>query len=191
MIYSKNDIRISIAELERKGLTTIADIELHGYVLLDFKRPEYDPYTESITDSGTLDNKVVWDIKPLSDAAASKALDELRVIVIAGLKSDTSIKISQGFDSSALGVSHHYDSDKPTDQTNILAAVKGGSAREFTCTDPDGVKRPVLHSAAELEQVLADGEEWINSNVRDLWTLIDKANDPSLTPSELQQIRLV
>jgi len=61
-----------------------------------------------------------------------------------------------GFSSSSLGIAHTYDSAME-DQLNLIGAAGANIDLLYTCTDAAGVKDAVLHTAAQLKQVYADG----------------------------------
>lgn len=61
-----------------------------------------------------------------------------------------------GFQSSALGSPHTYDSSRD-DQLNLVGAANASIDMPYTCTDANGVKTEVLHTAAQLKQVYLDG----------------------------------
>lgn len=65
--------------------------------------------------------------------------------------------ITGGFESSALGESYRYDSDEH-DQLNLIGATAMGAALPYRCLRiSDGVEDYVMHTTAQLQQVLADG----------------------------------
>ncbi|WP_078125864.1 hypothetical protein [Leptospira alexanderi] len=66
------------------------------------------------------------------------------------------LKIIAGFDSSALGEIHHYESDRE-DQLNLIGSVSLNSEVLYKCTNSLGLKEYRTHSASEIKQVLNDG----------------------------------
>lgn len=98
------------------------------------------------------------------DAAAETAA---RLAKIDELKQACTTAIQSGFTSSALGTPHTYDSELPTDQTNIIGAMVAslsGASIPFTCTDSSGYKEQRLHTAAQLQQVFQAGMQHIVTN---------------------------
>lgn len=86
---------------------------------------------------------------------------------IASLKASCKSAIESGFSSSALGTPHTYDSELPTDQTNIIGAMVAslsGASIPFTCTDSNGYKEQRLHTSAQLQQVFQAGMQHIVVN---------------------------
>ena len=86
----------------------------------------------------------------LADAKASK---------IAELKLKCATAIQSGFDSSALGAQHKYDSEQHNVDW-IQAVVASAGSNNITCDDGKGTaasKKPRQHTAAQSKQVLTDG----------------------------------
>jgi len=83
---------------------------------------------------------------------AAKAAAESASVINVACAAD----IVGGFSSSALGIAHTYDSAME-DQLNLIGAAGANIDLLYTCTDAAGVKDAVLHTAAQLKQVYADG----------------------------------
>lgn len=84
-------------------------------------------------------------------------LEEAKTVKLDRLKADCTAAINAGFVAAALGSDHRYDTDKPTDQVNLIAAGLGGVDLPFTCTDlatETKAQRP--HTAEQLAQVYAE-----------------------------------
>ena len=64
--------------------------------------------------------------------------------------------IEGGFESSALGAVYTYES-KLEDQLNLIGAASAGVELPYQCTDAAGVKAEVVHTAAQVQRVFADG----------------------------------
>lgn len=66
-------------------------------------------------------------------------------------------EIVGGFESSALGAAHRYDSAE-TDQLNLIGAVQLGVDLQYRCTEvATGIKQHRLHTNTQMAQVLGDG----------------------------------
>ena len=84
-------------------------------------------------------------------------LDEVKKARLDVLKTACSAAINAGFVSSALGSAHRYDTDKPTDQLNLIGAGLGGVDLPFTCTDlATETKQQRPHTALQLAQVYTE-----------------------------------
>lgn len=86
-------------------------------------------------------------------AAEVPAAQQAKILV---LKQSCTNAIQAGFTCDALGSAHIYDSELPTDQTNILGAMiasMSGASIPFTCTDVNGHKEQRLHTSTQLQQV--------------------------------------
>lgn len=91
-------------------------------------------------------------------------LSAVQTAQVAVLRAACGAEIVAGFASQALGVSHTYPS-QATDQTNLIGAVTAsqspsagpGWACNFWCEDGGGTWAFVSHTAAQIQQVLADG----------------------------------
>lgn len=84
-------------------------------------------------------------------------LDRARAERTIAINTDCRAAIIGGFTSSALGTPHVYDSEE-TDQINIVGAALAGVDQPYKCLDPStDVKSFHLHTAAQLQQLLADG----------------------------------
>ena len=94
-------------------------------------------------------------------------LDRGKASKIAELKIACTKAIQSGFTSGALGSVHTYDSELPTDQTNIIGAMVAslsGASIPFTCTDSTGYKEQRLHTSSQLQQVFQAGMQHIVAN---------------------------
>lgn len=101
------------------------------------------------------------------EVTTEELLQAARLAKIAELKQACTTAIQSGFTSSALGTSHIYDSELPTDQTNIIGAMVAslsGASIPFTCTDSNGYKEQRLHTSAQLQQVFQAGMQHIVTN---------------------------
>ena len=86
-----------------------------------------------------------------------------------------------GFQSSALGTAYTYDSSRD-DELNLVGAANAGIDMPYTCTDANGVKAEVLHTAAQLKQVYMDGIAFKSaqlSKARNLKAYIEAATTQS------------
>ena len=78
---------------------------------------------------------------------------------IEALEAKAAAKINSGFESSALGAKHKYDSEQHNIDW-IQAAVLSAAAAKITCDDGKGAatsKAPRQHTAAQCKTVLTDG----------------------------------
>ncbi len=95
---------------------------------------------------------------------AAQLFAEAQATQIAALSAACAAAIVAGFTSSALGSAHTYPS-QPTDQTNLIGAVTASQspglpstwACNFWCADSSGAWAFRSHTAAQIQQVLADG----------------------------------
>lgn len=96
--------------------------------------------------------------------------------------------IIAGFASDALGIEHTYPS-KPIDQTNLIGAVTASQSPtlpstwvcNFWCADSAGVWEFRPHTAAQIQQVLADGvsvREGMSAKLDGLAKQVMNALDP-------------
>jgi hypothetical protein len=91
-------------------------------------------------------------------------LANARQLKISALMRDCSKAIVAGFESSALGSEHDYPY-MPTDQNNLAAAATASLSPglpadwtvQFWCADGAGVWSHATHTAAQIQQVMADG----------------------------------
>lgn len=100
-------------------------------------------------------------------ATEEELVEATKLVKIDELKQACTTAIQSGFTSSALGAPYTYDSELPTDQTNIIGAMVAslsGAAIPFTCTDSNGYKEQRLHTAAQLQQVFQAGMQHIVVN---------------------------
>ena len=105
--------------------------------------------------------------QPTQHELESAAVPAARLAKIAELKRACTTAIQSGFTSAALGTPHTYDSELPTDQTNIIGAMVAslsGATIPFTCTDSNGYKEQRLHTSAQLQQVFQAGMQHIVIN---------------------------
>lgn len=92
-------------------------------------------------------------------------LDALRAARVQGLRADCAADIVGGFSSSALGAAHQYPSAQ-TDQINLMGSVTASLLPDlapewetpFWCADGAGMWAFRPHSAAQIQQVGADGK---------------------------------
>ena len=99
------------------------------------------------------------------DPASLLTLGELKSAHIAALSAACSAHINAGFESSALGSPHTYPANA-RDQMNLVASVVAsmlpGTPAEWTtpfwCKDSLGTWGFIPHSAAQIQQVGADGK---------------------------------
>ncbi|EMF82191.1 hypothetical protein LEP1GSC188_3423 [Leptospira weilii serovar Topaz str. LT2116] len=66
------------------------------------------------------------------------------------------MKITSGFESSALGELHRYGSDRD-DQLNLIGSASINDSVLYKCEDENGTKEYKLHTASQIKQVLNDG----------------------------------
>jgi len=90
-----------------------------------------------------------------------RTLDELKASKTSEINSACSKAITSGFTSSALGTQHTYQSEQ-TDQLNLMGVVLAGNDSMFKCGVVNANKTTtwnyVMHTIAQLKQVLADGK---------------------------------
>jgi hypothetical protein len=84
-------------------------------------------------------------------------LDELKARKVEALKMACSAAIEGGFQSSALGSPHTYESQQPHDRENLIGARLAGIDLNYTCIDGNRVKTERFHTAAQILQVFNDG----------------------------------
>ena len=90
---------------------------------------------------------------------AATELEEAQYIRTQVLEAKTAAEINSGFESSALGAKHKYDSEQHNIDW-IQAAVLSGAAAKITCDDGKNTatsKAPRQHTAAQCKTVLTDG----------------------------------
>ena len=90
---------------------------------------------------------------------AATELEEAQYIRTQVLEAKTAAEINSGFESSALGAKHKYDSEQHNIDW-IQAAVLSGAAAKITCDDLKNTatsKAPRQHTAAQCKTVLTDG----------------------------------
>lgn len=91
-------------------------------------------------------------------------LAQAQTAQIGALSLECSATICAGFQSSALGSAHTYPS-QPNDQSNLIGAatasqsptLAAGWTCNFWCADSTGAWALRPHTAAQIQQVLADG----------------------------------
>ena len=94
--------------------------------------------------------------------------------------------VTGGFISSALGAPFTYASQLD-DQVNLSGAVTLGIDMPFACTDSQGIKNFVSHTAAQLKQVFQDGAQFKLQAVMKLDGLIGQVQSATTT-DEVNQI---
>ena len=90
---------------------------------------------------------------------AATELAAAQYIRIQVLQAQADAEINSGFESSALGAKHRYDSEQHNIDW-IQAAVLSGAAAKITCDDLKNTatsKTPREHTAAQCKTVLTDG----------------------------------
>ncbi len=125
--------------------------------------PDYRGHTYWLADGSEHhidDVDIVPPVGQLSAKPDSYLLDELKAVNITVLSAACTVQIKAGLASSALGAEHIYDTDKDTDQTNLLAAGLSGVDIDFTCTDiATETKIPRPHTAAQIRQVFEEARD--------------------------------
>jgi hypothetical protein len=138
---------------------------------------------EIITELG----KTLAELGLQPDPPPAPTVDQLLPAKVAELKQSCQSAIESGFQSSALGAPHTYDSRMPQDQINITGAGLGGVDRMFTCTDAAGIKCQRFHTAAQLFQVFTDGAAYTESQKIRFWELMSRV-ESAQTTDELNAI---
>lgn len=127
---------------------------------------------------------------------SARAMNESDLLALAKTKKISSLKqacttaIQSGFTSSALGSAHTYDSELPTDQTNIIGAMVAslsGASIPFTCTDSNGYKEQRLHTAAQLQQVFQAGMQHIVVN-KSRYDTLKKQVEQATTVEDVNEV---
>jgi len=90
--------------------------------------------------------------------------------------------ILAGFDSNSLGSLHHYDGSKE-DQINLIGVHSLGIDIGYPCTNANGIKSEVLHTAAQLSQLFIDAATYKHTVLSKCRTLRNNLN--LLTDQEL------
>lgn len=124
------------------------------------------------------------------EVTAGEILEAYRFLKINELKQSCTTAIQSGFTSSALGTPHTYDSELPTDQTNIIGAMVAslsGASIPFTCTDNNGYKEQRLHTASQLQQVFQAGMQHIVIN-KSHYDSLKKAVEQASTLEEINGV---
>lgn len=107
--------------------------------------------------------------------------DAAKAAKLARLKAACSEAIRAGVVSSALGSPHLYDTDKDSDQLNLVGAGLLGLDIAYTCTDiATGIKAQRVHTAAQMAQVYHEGvalKGGMIGHLNDLRTQLDAATD--------------
>lgn len=93
------------------------------------------------------------------------SFDELKAKRLIELKRACTAAIESGFQSSALGSPHTYESDKPQDRENLIGARLANQGLLYTCIDSQGVKAQRMHTAAQILQVFNDGVAVVQGNL--------------------------
>ena len=110
--------------------------------------------TELIDGQQLIQQGDAWRLRTAADDLA-----EARQAQIAALEVQADAEINSGFESSALGAKHQYDSEQHNIDW-IQAAVLRGAAAKITCDDLKDTatsKVPRQHTAAQCKTVLTDG----------------------------------
>lgn len=88
----------------------------------------------------------------LNDAILNRARSE----ACSRIETSYTRAMLSGFTSSALGALYWYASDGLA-MSLLIGSVAAGTSREFECMDRNEVKAMILHTAAQMIQVLNDG----------------------------------
>lgn len=112
----------------------------------------------NVLSSDSSGNPITVDPKTLVTVAQAQATQS------AALSASCASAIVSGFSSSALGSAHTYPS-QPNDQSNLIGAatasqsptLPAGWTCNFWCADSTGAWALRAHTAAQIQQVLADG----------------------------------
>ena len=115
----------------------------------------------------------VWRLR-----TAATVLAEAQHIRIQALEAKAAEEINSGFESSALGSKHQYDSEQHNIDW-IQAVVLSGDAAKITCDDTKGAatsKTPREHTAAQCKTVLKDGIAALLARKTRFRTLRDQVN---------------
>lgn len=112
------------------------------------------------------ENPQAWAISngAIVSAPATQLLAQAQAAQIAIITQACAGAITGGFSSSALGSAHTYPS-QPNDQSNLIGAatasqsptLPAGWTCNFWCADSTGAWALRAHTAAQIQQVLADG----------------------------------
>lgn len=116
---------------------------------------------------------VVWHLRTAATELAAAQHTRIEV-----LEAKTTEEINSGFESSALGAKHQYDSEQHNIDW-IQAAALSGAAAEITCDDLKGTatsKAPRQHTAAQCKTVLTDGMAALLSRKTKFRGLRDQVN---------------
>jgi hypothetical protein len=124
----------------------------------------YDPTDEQVKPKPEQPENSIWDGNRNCWKTASTifdpvepSIDDVKNARISEFSQRCRKRLLSGFDSSALGSAHHYDSEE-TDQMNLLGAVLTESTVYYVCTDlKTGLKTPIEHTAEQMRIVLMDG----------------------------------
>ena len=131
-------------------------------------------------------NETVWEpYTPPFDPVAAAAVQK------ATINAACATAIVAGFDSAALGDTHHYDCEQH-DQISIIGLVAANIDHPYTCIDAATVKASKPHTAAQIRQVFDDGLVHISGNTTTARTLKDQldtlAEDPSTTQDDIDAV---
>lgn len=99
------------------------------------------------------------DMVAVRSASSAADLQRLKEQKIEQLNTACAGYIVGGFESSALGTAHFYDSALE-DQLNLAGVAALGVDLPYRCRDSAGVKDFLPHTAAQLKQVAADGVQF-------------------------------
>lgn len=129
-----------------------------------------------------------WDVDSngWKSSIPEPTLDDMKLAKIAALSNDCKSTIESGFTSSALGAPHFYNSE-PENQLNLIGAVLLNQSIAYTCTDENGVKQPIQHSAEQIKQVLSDGAAVKETAIARYHELVEQVNAAS-TIEDVEQV---
>jgi hypothetical protein len=98
----------------------------------------------------------------LTDAPVHRSLLELQLIKISQINTAASKVITSGFNSSALGSTYLYASDRDS-QTNLIGIVQvanlNNSNEIYPCENESGAWDRLEHTPQQLAKVLTDGKD--------------------------------
>lgn len=115
-------------------------------------------------DAGNVDWQAYQTWLAAGNTPTPQGLSEAQSAQVASLSAACSAAIGSGFQSSALGAPYAYPS-QPLDQSNLVGAAAASQrpglpstwSCNFWCADGSGTWALRPHTAAQIQQVLADG----------------------------------